>query len=613
MRYGLLGSRAGDISGDISGDNHGDNHGDIPGGIDDGSAWRAAAAKAAAKAAAAAATAAAAAAKPAGLKRAESTADHRLNIAGAQHPPKAAPSTAPRVILATRQPAARPAIDLAFGRLTLCAAGPRRSEHAAFRRAARRVHNRPPAPASVAWRLAADEAGAARQAEGARAKLRRVSPADVDGARDRASTRYVRGVRLEAEETQRFLAGLAAPAAAAAPPAGQEMDAAVGGTLAHIACVRREFARARAEETRAAAEAVRRRAEAEAGRRKAAAEASRRQAEEAAESSRQQAEASRRQAAEKAADKRAAAARRQARHVSAEGLAWADAYRAQYAALQAGVAARVRQSAALRAYCFRQRGVITRSVGQLKDSMAFVRRVAQTVGDVVEEAGRTHGADARLWMLNLAAKAVVRQAEAEVAVAPPAAYPLAAAAVLLAQRFAELPALLLVRLVKKCPVCVPAFPPREPGQPADAYRRSIGYREQDEGVLESEALYAERMAGMVALLAALAQTPALDGRANPVPLALAWTWLARMLNLPPRAISPLLVLTVLTTAGTALAAAYGRQFAKLMDTLEREWIPGIAADDPAAVAARSNLEGFVDEYRRLGVLRECDGRVIKPQ
>ncbi|KAJ2386179.1 hypothetical protein GGI05_004463, partial [Coemansia sp. RSA 2603] len=54
-------------------------------------------------------------------------------------------------------------------------------------------------------------------------------------------------------------------------------------------------------------------------------------------------------------------------------------------------------------------------------------------------------------------------------------------------------------------------------------------------------------------------------------------------------------------------------FVKMMDALEREWMPSIAEDNPAAVAAKSNLAGFVGEYRRTGVLRECAGRVIKPR
>ncbi|KAJ2374228.1 Nuclear pore complex nucleoporin component, partial [Coemansia sp. RSA 2607] len=255
---------------------------------------------------------------------------------------------------------------------------------------------------------------------------------------------------LTAEDTRRFLDKLAAAAAATTQPAqtAGRMDAAVDGTLAHIAHVRREFARAREAEKKAAEEALRKKREDEENRRRREQEASRRAEEE-------KAEASRRQTAQKAADRQAAAERRQAKHVSPEAQAWADKYRAQYAELRSGLAVRVRQNAALKAYSFRQRGLITRSFGQLKDSMEFVRRVAQTVGDAVADGEREHGADGRRWLLNLAAKALVSQAETEVAVAQPSAYPLAAATVLLAQRFADLPDLLILRLVKKCPLSVP--------------------------------------------------------------------------------------------------------------------------------------------------------------
>ncbi|KAJ1880008.1 hypothetical protein LPJ66_011576, partial [Kickxella alabastrina] len=143
------------------------------------------------------------------------------------------------------------------------------------------------------------------------------------------------------------------------------------------------------------------------------------------------------------------------------------------------------------------------------------------------------------------------------------------------------------------------------------FLRSIGYKERDDGALESEGIYNERMAGMLALFAAVVQTPPEPGKPSVLPVAMAWTWLARMLNMPPRTISPLLVHVFLSVAGAALAAAYGRHFACAIDVLATEWIPAISSTDAVAVAARSNLQGFVDAYRQAGVLNECPGRVIK--
>ncbi|KAJ2857482.1 hypothetical protein J3B02_000974 [Coemansia erecta] len=496
----------------------------------------------------------------------------------------------------------------------------------------------PPLPASVAFPLKFNGArakGAAMSsayakgehyrelAERARMKLRRVSVDGIAIARASACSSFAQPIHRELEETRKFLSELSVDPAHASNIAAVAIDSAVSSTLAQIEQMRRDFECRRKEEELARKKAEEERIREEQRKKDEAAknalEEKQKLERQAVEAKQKAAEAKNKAAAEKEAEDRAMAAaeaaakaaQSQAKQVSPEALEWATKYRNMYRQLMDGLAMRIRENLTAKNYCVRQRGLITRGVGQLKDSMEFVNRVARTIAGIVDESAQLHGTDTQEWMLNLVAKAFVKQAEKEVSVAHHAAYPLAAAAVLLMQRYPRLIDMLLVRLIKKCPYVVPQFFPKKDGQTPDEYLRSIGYKEKDDDELESEGIYMERMAGMIALFAAVTQTQALNGQPNPLPVSYAWAWFARMLNLPPRSISPLLINAFLSIAGTSLLAAYKGQFKKAMDLLAKEWIPAIAATDPVAIAAKSNLAGFVDTYRQTGKLTECKGRVIK--
>ncbi|KAJ2706269.1 hypothetical protein FB645_001785 [Coemansia sp. IMI 203386] len=455
-------------------------------------------------------------------------------------------------------------------------------------------------------------------AEKAQMKLRRLSADGIASARAAACSSFVQPIQRELEETREFLSKLSVVSnqpVALLSSVPEAVDSAVSNTLAHVDHMRKEFARKRKEEELAGKKAEEERKKEEQRKIEEAKDKARKEKQQLEEKA---AEAKKRASEEKAANakakeaaEQAKAAQSRAKQVSPEALEWATKYRNMYRQMMDGLATRIRSNVAVKNYCFKQRGVITRSVGQLKDSMEFVRRIARTIDNILVESAQQHGAETQEWMLNLVAKAVVKQAEKEVSVAHHAAYPLAATTILLMQRHPRLADMLLVRLVKKCPYVVPQFFPKKDSQTAEEYLISIGYKEKDDDELEPEGIYMERMAGMLALFAAVTQSPAINGKPNPMPVSYAWTWLARMLNLPPRSISPLLVNTFLSIAGTSLQAAYGKQFNKAMDLLANDWISAIVVSDSVAIASKSNLTSFVDTFRKTGKLNECEGRVIK--
>ncbi|KAJ2844317.1 Nuclear pore complex nucleoporin component, partial [Coemansia brasiliensis] len=140
------------------------------------------------------------------------------------------------------------------------------------------------------------------------------------------------------------------------------------------------------------------------------------------------------------------------------------------------------------------------------------------------------------------------------------------------------------------------------------YLKVAGYKRNDYDELESECIYSERMAGMLALFAAIVQTPDVGGQPNPFPIHHAWAWLARIINMAPQAISPLLVQTLLSIAGTATLNAYGSQMHKLLQAIYSQWLSKLTDISPLARAGKSNLAIFLEEYLQSGKICECEGR-----
>ncbi|KAJ1858393.1 hypothetical protein GGH12_000793 [Coemansia sp. RSA 1822] len=186
-----------------------------------------------------------------------------------------------------------------------------------------------------------------------------------------------------------------------------------------------------------------------------------------------------------------------------------------------------------------------------------------------------------------------------------------ATAVLVMQAYPKLADMLIIQLVKKCPFVVPQYMAKQPGQNTDNFIKAAGYWQNDDGYIESEGIYAERMTGMLALFAAIVQMPDIGSQPNPFPVHHGWIWLARIINMPPRAILPLLVQTFLSVAGPTMLGVYGRQMDKLIGVLATTWIATVTGSSPLAVAGKSNLTTFIDKYHSSGSICECKGRVIK--
>jgi nucleoporin GLE1 len=148
---------------------------------------------------------------------------------------------------------------------------------------------------------------------------------------------------------------------------------------------------------------------------------------------------------------------------------------------------------------------------------------------------------------------------------------------------------------------------------ADDHHKQLGYPPAASSS-ESPEQYNLRMAGIVALWAAVLQTDP-TGPPEQVPPwfrpAQGWRWLSLILRSPFPSLetTPILVDHFLSVAGSRLAASYGRQFIKVIVCLLEE---GIAQDK--AKFSKTNRAGIVklqlklEDWSKKGRVVGAEGR-----
>lgn len=89
---------------------------------------------------------------------------------------------------------------------------------------------------------------------------------------------------------------------------------------------------------------------------------------------------------------------------------------------------------------------------------------------------------------------------------------------------------------------------------------------------------------------------------NPFPIKHAWIYLARICNMPPREITPFLIMGLLEVSAKRLVEAYPNQTPKALTLLANTIIPLFPkSDDDANVSVIRRLEMFLNDYFKTGV------------
>ncbi|KAJ3005534.1 Nuclear pore complex nucleoporin component, partial [Thoreauomyces humboldtii] len=198
------------------------------------------------------------------------------------------------------------------------------------------------------------------------------------------------------------------------------------------------------------------------------------------------------------------------------------------------------QNQALKQTVFQARMVFTRRLGQIVNSQAKIIEIAKEINEQLKNA-RSQSPEAYLLCQEKLAKLIIKQAEGEVAVKRDAAFPLALLCVMLYNAHTDFLDILLGCMFRKCPYVVKVSFSKKPGESEDDFRSRLGYKKVN-GAWETLVQNGERMAGIIALYAAIVQTTLVP---HSHAISEAWAWMARVLNGKPRRIASQLILVFL--------------------------------------------------------------------
>lgn len=243
----------------------------------------------------------------------------------------------------------------------------------------------------------------------------------------------------------------------------------------------------------------------------------------------------------------------------------------------------------------------------------------------MSSASSAGGPLAYTWLLNHLAKAFIKQSETEITAKLSTAYPLARVVVgLLIIGHSELGDVLMARLNKKCFLLSGHLPRRQPDQSDAEYRKVLGHLADQKA--EDGVRYSTRLAAIVALWAAIAQTSPIDvvpglsitpDTAGRIPShfrpAACWELWGRLLQQPSLSKlmpTPEALAAVMELAGICLARDFGEQWTKLMRiTLDEGIRKGKTPWHSDARPSVVRLEALL-EAAEGGVPRSAEGRLL---
>lgn len=258
-----------------------------------------------------------------------------------------------------------------------------------------------------------------------------------------------------------------------------------------------------------------------------------------------------------------------------------------------------------RKQCFEARKIIKRTVAQLQASHQVILEKYNTIYAHLMGV-KQQSADAFEVMLNFLAKVFLLQVKQEIHATPHAAYFLARFAYLVCSTIPEFSDYLMGRLMKRCPYLIPQYHDDDPNLTQDEIKARLRYSvaNKEKKTLETFLQHAEAQKCYIMFYGALAQTlPDAGQPENPFPIKHAWIYLARICNMPPREITPFLIMGLLEVSAKRLMEAYPRQTPKVLRLLRETIIPLFPSNDATGnVSVIKRLEMFLDDYFSTGVL-----------
>lgn len=153
---------------------------------------------------------------------------------------------------------------------------------------------------------------------------------------------------------------------------------------------------------------------------------------------------------------------------------------------------------------------INKRIIQIANSRAHIKSIVNELTFIINEAWNQHGADFMNYCIVITAKKIVEQAETQISLHSPSAFPVAQVVVDLSCQQKGLMPVIVYLIMKKCPYAVPRYISRRVDQSVREHKIKMGYTENGQS-LEQEMMYTERMAGILCLYGAIIQSKPTSG------------------------------------------------------------------------------------------------------
>lgn len=166
--------------------------------------------------------------------------------------------------------------------------------------------------------------------------------------------------------------------------------------------------------------------------------------------------------------------------------------------------------------------------------------------------------------------------------------------------FPHLTDIMLGHFYEACPFTLPMreIPKQDFSSTSDWLKaRSFKKIGSQSNSFETEDKYIDRMSGILLIYAAMTQSSCPN---NPHGLDHAWSWIARLLNMPPTIYTSTFLLLFLKVVGPKLQQKYKRQFVKLIKFIREVYFNQLPS---SSTASNTRLELFLDELFNHGYVK----------
>lgn len=166
--------------------------------------------------------------------------------------------------------------------------------------------------------------------------------------------------------------------------------------------------------------------------------------------------------------------------------------------------------------------------------------------------------------------------------------------------------LLYARFKQKCPCLIPYNAEKTNEETDEEYYKSLRYNYTN-GVVEKQDKYVKRMTGIVRLFAAIIVTESKGGKA--LGIGQAWMLIAATVHLVPQLdVTAILLYETLMITGYSLKQTYGRQFIKMLEYINTNYMKKIDEITPVGCGGPvQRLKTFINKVIEVGYIEKPKG------